>query len=108
MTASGFELKGNLLTIDKDIESILSYAFDWSDWLQIGDTISTVDYNVQARLNDPNPIVIEDSGVAADKTFCYLSGGQLNKSYQVSCKILTTMGLTERRIFSVNVVNRSA
>lgn len=108
MTASGFEIKANILTIDKDQEAILSYAFDWSDWLQGGDTILSATYAVQARLNDPNPIVIEDSGVAVDKTFCYLSGGQLNKSYQVSCKITTSMGLTERRVFTVNVVNRSA
>lgn len=108
MTATGFELKANILTIDKDTESVLSYAFDWSDWLQGGDSIITADYTVQARLNDPNPVVIEDSGVAVDKTFCYLSGGQLNKTYQVSCKITTNMGLTERRVFSVNVMNKSA
>lgn len=108
MTASGFELKANLLTIDKDIEAVLSYAFDWVDWLQTGDVISTVEYTVQARLNDPNPIVIEDSGIAVTKTYCYLSGGQLNKTYQIACKITTLSGLTERRVFSVNVQNRSA
>jgi len=108
MTATGFELKGNLLTIDKDIEAVLSYAFDWSDWLYTGDTILSAEYTVQARLNDPNPIVIEVSGVSEKTTFCYLSGGQLNKTYQVSCKITTGLGLTERRVFSVNVINRSA
>lgn len=108
MTISGFELKGNMLTIEKDTEANLSYSFDWSDWLTGTDTLSTVEYSVQARLNDPKPIVIESSGIAIAKTYCFLSGGQLNKSYQVSCKITTVSGLVERRVFTVNVVNRSA
>lgn len=108
MTATGFELKANILTIDKDTESVLSYAFDWIDWLTSGDDLISAEYSVQARLNDPNPIVIEDSGIALTKSYCYLSGGQLNKSYQVACKITTALGLIERRIFTVNVVNRSA
>lgn len=108
MTATGFELQANILTIKKDIESTLSYAFDWVDWLQSGDTIDTVEYTVQARLNDPSPIIIESSGIAVNKTFCYLSGGQVNKSYQISCKITTAAGLIERRVFLVQVQNRSA
>lgn len=108
MTITGFENKGNLLTIEKDQQSVLSYSFDWVDWLTGTDYITHVEYSVQARLNDPSPVVIESSGVALSKTYVFLSGGQLNKSYQISCKITTNSGLIERRIFVVNVTNKSA
>lgn len=108
MTISGFELNANILTIKKDPNAVLDYAFDWSQWLKQGDTLLEVEYSVQSRLNDPNPVVIESSGIITDKTYCYLSGGQLNKTYQVSCKVTTNNALIENRSFLVKIETRSA
>lgn len=107
--ATGFELINQQLWIDKDPEAQLFYTFDWSDWLTGSDTISAAEYEVTARVNDPDPIVIESEGISGgNKTFVELSGGVVNKSYLVSVKVTTSTGLVDRRNFRVKVENRSA
>ena len=106
---SGFVVTNTGLEIDKDPEAQLSYTFDWSNWVETGDTISTVEYTVAARRNDPTPPTIDTSGTSGDyKTFVTLSGGQVNKTYIVTAKVTTADGLVDRRNFRLNVLNRSA
>jgi len=105
---AGFLQTAYDLNIDKDTEARLIYTFDWSDWLDDGDGITTVDYEVSARANDPDPVTIEDFGFAGTQTFVELSGGVKDKIYIVTCKINTTKGLVDRRNFKVFVVQRSA
>jgi len=107
---SGFHITNNGLEIDKDVEGQLIYTFDWGQWLNDGDTISSSEYAVAARRNDPVPVVIESEGLDNTSKLSYveLSGGQADKSYIVTAKITTTNGLVDRRNFRVNVVNRSA
>lgn len=107
---SGFYQTNYGLEIDKDVEAQLSYTFNWSDWLDAGDTIATVVYTVAARRNDPTPITIESSGLADSNTDTYveLAGGQADKTYIVTCKVTTTDGLIDRRNFRVKCVDRSA
>lgn len=106
---SGFVVTNTGLEIDKDPEAQLSYTFDWSNWVETGDTISTVEYTVAARRNDPTPPTIDTSGVSGSyKTFVTLSGGQVNKTYIVTAKVTTGDGLVDRRNFRLNVLNRSA
>ena len=108
MSDNGFELQANGLSIKKDPQAKLVYTFDWVDWLPQGDAIASVSYDVQARLNDPAPVVIEDSGYYETKTYVELSGGQVNKSYIVTATVNTSEGLIDRRNFTVKVENRSA
>lgn len=107
---TGFNQTNYGLEIDKDAEAQLAYTFNWSDWLDAGDSIATVEYSVAARRNDPTPIVIESSGLTDSNTDTYveLSGGQADKTYIVTCKVTTNNGIIDRRQFRVNVVNRSA
>jgi uncharacterized membrane protein YedE/YeeE len=107
---SGFRITNYTLEIEKDKEAQLSYTFDWSNWLVAGDTINAVEYTVAARLNDPTPVSIESASVVnlGLNTFVELSGGQVNKTYVVTCKITTTSGIVDRRNFRLNVVARSA
>ena len=107
---SGFEQTNYGLYISKDVEAQLIYTFDWSEWLDSGDTVASVDYDVAARRNDPTPIVEEDSGVSGDglSTYIEISGGQADKTYIISCKVTTANGLVDKRNFQMKVVNRSA
>jgi hypothetical protein len=106
---SGFEQTLQGLTIQKDTEAVLTYSFDWSEWLPTGDTIASVVYNVQARANDPDPLVSVNTGVeGGNKTFIKLRDGQEGKIYTVSAKVTTTDGLIDRRNFRVKVLARSA
>lgn len=104
----GFVQTNDYLVIAKDVEAQLIYTFDWSNWLATGDGISTAEYTVAARRNEPTPIVIESQGVDGDNTYVELSGGAEDKTYIVTCKVTTTDGLIDRRSFRVNCEARSA
>ena len=106
--ATGFEQTVQGLTIQKDTEAQLFYAFDWVDWLPDGDALDTVEYTVQARANDPDPLVKESEGITGTKTYIELSNGQVDKTYIVTAKITTVDGLIDRRSFRVRVQDRSA
>jgi len=107
---SGFEQTNYGLYIDNDVAAQLTYTFDWSEWLQDSDTISTVEYELAARRNDPTPIVEESLGVSGNglQTYVEISGGQVDKVYVVTAKVTTANGLIDRRNFRIRVVNRSA
>ena len=106
--ATGFEQTVQGLTIQKDTEAQLFYTFDWVDWLPDGDALDTVEYTVQARANDPDPLIKESEGVTGTKTYIELSNGQVDKTYTVTAKITTSDGLIDRRSFRVRVQDRSA
>ncbi len=108
-TQSGFEPTLQGLSIDKDPQAELTYTFDWSEWLLEADQIDSVEYDVQARANDPQPLIkLTDGVVGGDKTFVELASGQHNKTYTVAATVTTTNGLKDRRSFRVRVLNRSA
>ena len=106
--SSGFTQTLQGLTIEKDPEAVLFYTFDWVDWLPDGDELSSVDYTITARANDPDPLVKVSQGIQGTTTYIELSEGQLDKIYTVTAKITTDDGLVDRRNFRVKVKNRSA
>lgn len=105
---TGFEYKNNLLQIDKDPTAVLTYTFDWVEWLEVGDNLLSAVYTVQTRANDPKPLLKVSAGITGTKTYVQLSQGQLDKVYTVTVKVVTTDGLTDSRNFRVKLVNRSA
>lgn len=106
---TGFQATNTGLSIDKDPNAQLTYTLDWTDWLEGNDTVATASWTAAARRNDPTPIVVESSGIAQNtKTYVELSGGQADKTYVITVEIQTADGLTDRRNFRVNCVDRSA
>ena len=107
---TGFEQTNQGLWVTKDTEAQLIYTLDWTEWLETGDTIASVDWTVAARRNDPTPPVVESSGLDGTnkKTYIELSGGQADKVYIVTAKVTTDNGLVDRRNFRVEVVDRAA
>jgi hypothetical protein len=105
---SGFEIINQNLWITKDPEAELIYTFEWNEWLTAGDSLSTAVYTVQARANDPDPLVRVTSGIQGTKTFIELNNGQVGKSYVVTVKVTTANGLIDARNFRVKIENRSA
>lgn len=106
--ASGFVVTSQGLQIEKDTEAQLVYTLDWVDWLPTGDSLSTANWTVQARANDPDPLVIISQGITGTKTYVELDEGQEGKSYTVYCLVTTTDGAIDRRFFRVRVLARSA
>lgn len=108
MATTGFFQTIQGLTIQKDTEAQLIYTFEWSEWLPTGDSLSTVSYTISSRANDPDPLIKESQGKTGTKTWVELSNGQEGKTYTVTCAIVTTNGLEDRRNFRVKVLARSA
>ena len=95
--------------ISKDPAAQLIYSMEWANWLHTGDSIATVEYSLQVRANDPEPLIKESEGVQSGHiTFVELSGGQVGKTYTVTAAITTTDGSTDRRNFRIKIENRSA
>jgi hypothetical protein len=93
----------------KDPEAVLIYTFDWSEWLPQSSSIVAVNYTLQVRANDPEPLVRVSQGVQGGvKTYVELSGGQVGKVYTVTAEITTEDDSVDRRNFRVRVENRSA
>lgn len=80
---------------EKDPSAILDYAFDWSDWLESGETISSHTITVDTGLTTDSDS--ESSGVVT----IWLSGGTHGVDYIVACKISTSHSRTDER--SVNI-----
>ena len=105
---TGYEQTLQGLTITKDTEAQLIYTLDWSEWLTAGDELTSIEYEITARANDPRPLIRVDSGRVGNKTWIELKEGQVKKTYTVTAKITTLNGYVDRRHFRVRVEDRSA
>lgn len=95
----------------KDPNAVLDYKFDWkaltngsgdSDWLAVGETISTRVVTVDVGLTKDS-----DSITDANTTVTvWLSGGTPNVDYNVACKIVTSAGRTDERTVTIRVMQR--
>ena len=85
----------------KGDEEILTYGFDWSDWLtQEGTTIATSTWNVPAGLTE-----VEDQSTTTHTTV-KISGGTADTTYEIQ-NIITTQtppGLTAERSMIIAVI----
>lgn len=67
----------------KDPDATLDYTFDWSSWLETGETIASQTVTTGTGLT-------EDSVAASDSAITvWVSGGTVGESYEISCEITT-------------------
>lgn len=105
---TGFFANNSTLSIDKDPAAQLTYTLDWVQWLDPEDSLASVTWDAAARRNDPEPIIIVAQGMLGTQTYVELAGGQVSKTYIITAQITTANGLTDRRNFRVNIVDRTA
>ncbi len=84
----------------KDPEAVLDYAFDWSEWLATGETISSYTITVETGLTNDSDS--ESSGIVT----VWLSGGTADNEYDVACRIVTNAGRTDERTITIRVRNK--
>ena len=109
-TITGYRQDQQGTWIPKDPEAKLVYSMDWSEWLSTGQTLATVTYTENSRVNDTAPLVIESSGItdAGTKTYAEISGGAVGKVYTVTAEITCDDGSQDRRAFKIKIENRMA
>lgn len=85
------------LTIAKDPNSVLNYAWDFTDWLITGDSLS--DHSVIADAG----ITVDSSAINGAYVDVVLSGGTVGTSYDVTVRVTTSNGYVVDRtvIFSI-------
>lgn len=71
------------MTFTKDPDATLDYSFDWSSWLEDGETIASQTVTVDSDLTEDS-ISASDSAVTV-----WVSGGTAGQRYSIACKITT-------------------
>lgn len=84
----------------KDPSAVLDYVFDWTEWLETLETISSHVITVDTGLTNDS-----DSESAGEVTV-WLSGGTANTDYIVACKIVTSLTRTDERSINIRCRNR--
>jgi hypothetical protein len=84
--------------LKKDPDAKLDYGFDWSLWLQTGETISASIWTIPSELTK-----ISDS-FSSNETIVWLQGGENKKTYTIANKITTNQGRIDER--SIRIVLR--
>ena len=81
--------------------SVLNIGLDWVDWLET-DTITLSEWTADAELT------LSRKQNTTTTTSCYVSGGILNKTYQITNKITTLDGKVDTRYVTIVIDNQSA
>lgn len=86
----------------KDPDAVLDYKFDWSDWLAVGETISTASVTVTSGITkDSDSITDTNTSVTV-----WLSGGTESMLYKATCRITTSDSRTDDRTISIICTER--
>lgn len=86
-------------TFEKDPDAVLDYFWDWNDWLE-NDEISTHEILL------PEGIVLDDSSELNGVVTAWISGGTVNTSYIVTCRVVTSWGRTDDRSAMFVIVSK--
>lgn len=81
--------------------SVLNIGLNWADWLET-DTITLSEWTADAEL------ILTRKQNTTTTTSCYVSGGILNKTYQITNKITTLDGKVDTRYVTIVIDNQSA
>ena len=81
--------------------SVLNIGLNWADWLET-DTITLSEWTADAELT------LSRKQATTTATSCYVAGGILNKSYQITNKITTLDGKVDTRYVTIVIDNQSA
>jgi hypothetical protein len=88
------------MRFQKDPDAVLDYTYDWTRWLQAGETISSHSIIV------PTGITLGSSATGDGLVTAWLSGGVNGTIYMVTCRITTNQGRTDDRSIWLSVLDR--
>ena len=105
---TGFQRDNKGIYIIKDPDANLSYALDFVDYLQSGDTLSTATASLQTITGDTDPLAFPtnaatDVSISGTKVILRVEGGTDGNVYDVKVTITTTEGDTDVRHFRIVV-----
>lgn len=83
--------------LNKDPDATIQYGFDWSDWLDTGDTVASAVWTIPAGITKVSQAETDTT------TTVVISGGTLGQIYTVICHVVTVAGLSDDRDFTILV-----
>lgn len=83
----------------KTEEGVLDYEFDWSGFLEAGETISSSTVTVSDGITKVSDAI----NTGAESVTVWLSGGLLGRTYTIKNVITTTESRTDSRVFTVTI-----
>lgn len=92
------------MTYTKDPDATLDYAFDWSDWLETGESIVSVVIDIDSGLTENTG----DREVGSEVVKIWVTGGSVGERYAASCEITTdnTPARIDERTIYLEIMNR--
>jgi hypothetical protein len=86
----------------KDPNATLDYGFDWSQWLDNGETIS--DYVIDTS---PCGIVnLYSTSTITGSVVAWLTSGCVGTRYSIACKMTTSASRVDERTIKIDVKER--
>lgn len=83
----------------KDPNAVLDFEFDWSQWLAVGETISSHTVTVVG-------VVKDSSANSTTAVIAWISGGTAGVAGTVACRITTSLARTDERTITIRVQER--
>lgn len=90
-----------ILQKTKDFREVLDYDLDWSEWLEVGDTLSTSNWVV------PSGITKDSDGNDTTSTTIWLSAGTVGESYVMVNIVTTAQSRTGVAILIIKVIDKA-
>lgn len=84
----------------KDPDGVLDYTFDWSNWLETGDTV------VSHTISIPTGLTLGEHINNTTAVTIWLSSGTIGGRYKVECTVTTSQGRTDTRRALIMVEER--
>lgn len=82
-----------------DPNAVLDYGFNWTGWLDDGDTISTFEVIVDG-------VTLDSATRSGSVITAWISGGTVGRRATVTCRITTTEGRTDDRTLYLTIAER--
>lgn len=93
----------------KDPQAKLDYGFDWEDWLEENESISTSDWSVETDTGSSDDLIIASTPsptVSSGHTTVWVKDGVTEKKYDVKNTIETDQGRIDERTLTIWIKQR--
>ncbi len=94
---NSFQTDSSGLFARQQVSAYLDYAFDWSDWLQSGDSIQTSVWGTDSKLTT------NTENIVGAITSVWIQGGTAGTWYAVTNTVTSKMGRTDSRTFRLYI-----
>lgn len=89
------------MRVYQDPDAVLDYQWDWSDWLEPGETIAS--YTLES--SDP-ALVLTNVSASTTAVTAYVSGGTAGRTYDVTNHIVSSLGREDDGIITFVITNQ--